>query len=266
MNNIKAFLFDVDGTLIDYNGKMSKATFDVLHSLKDKGYYLGINSGRPVFSSIKVLRENNIAEIFDCYYGCNGIEYYDFKSKHSSYLTYLNNDDIVYLNNVFNEDYYSLCCYKDNEKLLFNHFPKDENMMDRWCKIRFVKPMLYDFSKIEKAPKLIVIFLPEYREQFLEKVNSIKNDCYDMFLSGNDVMEIVPHGFNKGNAVVDLAKRLNIDCKDILTSGDAQNDIPALIKGEGVYVGNSDKDIAYSCLDVNHDGLANFLKEQFQLA
>ena len=72
MNNIKAFLFDLDGTLIDYDGKMSKKMFDMLHILKDKGYFLGINSGRPVFSSMRVLKDNNADKLFDCYYGCNG--------------------------------------------------------------------------------------------------------------------------------------------------------------------------------------------------
>ncbi len=261
MNNIKAFLFDVDGTLIDCNGKMSLEMYKTLHALKEKGYYLGINSGRPVFSSIKVLKENNIDDLFDCYYGCNGIEYYDAKSKKSSYLTYLNNKDITYLNSLFNEDYYSLCCYKDNDKLLFNHYPKDEKMAEAWCKIRFVKPVLADFDSIDKAPKLIVVFLKEYKDKFLEKVSLIKDSRYDMFLSGSDVMEIVPSGFNKGCAVDDLASRFNIDCKDILTCGDAENDIPALLKGTGVYVGGNNKEIAYSCDSVNDDGLAIFLKK-----
>ncbi len=261
MNNIKAFLFDVDGTLIDYNGKMSKKMYEMLHILKDKGYFLGINSGRPVFSSMRVLKANNADELFDCYYGCNGIEYY--ANNKSTYLSHLDHDIISYLNKIFIEDYLALACYR-GDNLLFNHFPKDLNMVDKWCKLRYVKPLLYDFEKINISPKLIVVFLKEYKEQLENKISNIHDERFDMFFSGSDVMEIVPPGLNKGCAVDDLSKRLNIDPKSIMTCGDAENDIPALIKGSGVYIGNKSFDVLYNCDSISNDGLALFLEKHFK--
>lgn len=261
MNNIKAFLFDVDGTLIDYDGKMSKKMFDMLHILKDKGYFLGINSGRPVFSSMRVLKDNNADKLFDCYYGCNGIEYY--ANNKSTYLSYLDHDEIAYLNKIFIEDYLALACYK-GDTLLFNHFPKDQNMVNVWCKLRYVKPLLYDFNKIDKSPKLIVVFLKEYKEKLVEKISKIHDERFDMFFSGPEVMEIVPVGLNKGYAVDDLSKRLNIDSKCIMTCGDAENDIPALIKGTGVYIDGQNKNVLYNCDSISNDGLALFLEKHFK--
>ena len=57
----------------------------------------------------------------------------------------------------------------------------------------------------------------------------------------------MPRGINKGTAVLDLSKKLAINPKNIMTCGDAENDLPALLLSEGVFVGNKREDIKYSC-------------------
>ncbi len=262
-NDIKAFLFDVDGTLVDKDCLCSEKMLYCLKELKNRGYDLVINSGRAIFSSKKVLIKNDILDLFDYFYGCNGIEFEDVKNKIHTYVDYVYDDSIKFLNKFFCEDYLALACYHDEKELLINHMISDREMMDTWSKRRFVSFREYDFNSLEKSPKLIVVFLKEHKKELDEKIASINDSRFDMFYSGEDVMEIVPKGLSKGKSVIDFANLKNINPKAILTAGDCENDVPALINGTGVYVGNKNAKVAYSVDDVYKDGLANFLYENF---
>lgn len=246
--NIKAILFDVDKTLIDKNCVMSDDLKDALVILKNKGYLLGINSGRAVFSSLKVLDKNGVRSLFDIFYGCNGLELYDIKTNTSSYLKEIDASIVKELNQYFKEDYLELAFYKDDSILCLNHEISDQDKIEEWSNIRFVRPEVVNFDLIDYSiPKLIVLFKKEYREQLIMKVNKINNDKIDIFFSGDECMEVVPKGINKGTSVLDLSNKLAISPKNILTCGDAENDLPALLLGEGVFVGEKRPDVKYAC-------------------
>ena len=157
-NDIKAFLFDVDGTLINREGKMSENTYNALNILKKKGYKLGINSGRPIFSSQTALSANKADKLFDWYYGANGIEFYDVLNDKKSYVATLDENVIKDFDNLFkDEKYLSLAFYEDNKYLVINHYPEDLNKLDEWCKIRYVLPKLADFQNINKIDRKSVV-------------------------------------------------------------------------------------------------------------
>ena len=259
--DIKAILFDVDKTLVDRQINMMPSLKRTLVKLKNEGYLLGINSGRPVFSSFRVLEKNDALTLFDYFYGCNGLEFYDIENKKSAYLKQIDVDTIKQLDRLFYEDYLELAFYKDEDTMCLNHSISDETKLTDWTKARFVKPFVMDFEAIDyNIPKLVILFKHEYKDLVQDKINKIPIDSIDIFFSGDECLEVVPKGINKGNAVSDLAKKLNIDEKAILTCGDSENDIPSLIRGTGVYVGSSDPSIAYSC---SFEELGQFLSENF---
>ena len=265
-NDIKAFLFDVDGTLINREGKMSENTYNALNILKKKGYKLGINSGRPIFSSQTALSANKADKLFDWYYGANGIEFYDVLNDKKTYVAMLEKNVMKDLDNFLkDEKYLSLAFYEDDKYLVINHYPEDLNKLDEWCKIRYVLPKLADFQNINKiVPKMIIVFDDEKTDDLIKKLSTINDERIDIFFSGIDVLEVVPKGLNKGVSVDEFSKLLNINQKEIMTFGDAENDVPALEKGTGVALGekiNFDKhQIAYKSLSVDEDGLYIFLK------
>ena len=262
-NNIKAILFDVDKTLVDRSLNIKPSLKKALYKLKEKGYKLGINSGRPIFSSFRVLEKNDILSLFDYFYGCNGLEFYDLENKRSVYLKELDSTTIKKLDKQFWEDYLELSFYKDNEYLYMNHEIDDKKQIEKWTKARFVLPKIIDFQTIDYSiPKCVVLFKHDYLTQVQEKFNDIYMDDIDIFLSGDECAEVVPKGIDKGVAVSDLACKLNINEKSILAIGDSENDIPALEKATGIYVDGDSKKIAYSC---SFEQLGQFLIDNFQL-
>lgn len=257
--DVKAILFDVDKTLVDRNCLMSDDLKRTLVSLKNNGYLLGINSGRPVFSSLKVLDKNKAIDLFEIFYGCNGLEFYDLKKKRSTFLKEIDINTVLELNKIFHEDYLELAFYKNDKVLCLNHYIDDKQKIEEWAKVRFVKPLIIDFTVINHSiPKLIVLFKKDFKKEVTKKINTIKNTDIDLFFSGDECLEIVPKGINKGTSIIDLSKKLAIDPKNILAIGDAENDLPALCLATGVFVGEKRNDVEYSC---QFKDLANFLNE-----
>ncbi|MDO4500192.1 MAG: HAD-IIB family hydrolase [Erysipelotrichaceae bacterium] len=266
LDNIKVFMFDIDGTIINRKAEMTENTKKALTYLKDKGYTLIINSGRPTFSSMKVLEKNGVADLFEYYYGCNGIELVNRKTGEKEFVTSLSPETIRDFDKIFHEDYLSLCFYRNGDTLMMNHFIPNKEQIDEWTKLRFVKPQELDFQTVtEPEPKMILLFEKDKKEEVTKKFRAIEDERVDMFFSGVDVIEVMPKGANKGLAVDAFAKKMGIDPKDIMCFGDAENDTPALAKGTGVYLGSredADKfNVAYNTVSVDEDGVYKFLNE-----
>lgn len=266
LSNIKAFLFDIDGTLINRQCKMSSNMYKTLKYLKDNGYIIGINSGRPVFSSRRVLKANDADKLFDYYYGCNGIEFFDKSLNKTTYINAISNKIIKEYANKLIEPYICMAMYYDDSKLLVNHYIKNKDKLEMWGKSRFVKPELYDFNLYDgKAPKLVYLFDHDDIELVDKRMKTINDERIDYFYSGSECGEIVPKGANKGIAVSEFAKLLGISNKEIMCFGDAENDVPALLRGTGVMMDYPELSLKYnielSCKDVDNDGIYNFLKE-----
>ena len=47
LQNSRCILCDIDGTLYDWSRILSKKTIKVINQLHDKGYIIGLASGRP---------------------------------------------------------------------------------------------------------------------------------------------------------------------------------------------------------------------------
>lgn len=264
---IKAFLFDIDGTLINRKLEMSSNMKEALKILKSKGYHLSINTGRPSFAIQKVLGKHNCADLFEYYFGYNGVELFDVKNKELKYFSLIEPDILKELDLKFRDDYISLCTYDKENNLQFNHFPANKEVYEEWCAIRFTKPKLFDYQNNTKGyAKAVLLFELDKKEDFLNKIKDFKDDRVDAFFSGTDVVEIVPKGLNKGCSVNEYAKMLGIDEKEILCCGDAESDLPALRKGTGVLIGSPELDvnneISYHTASVYEDGLYNFLKNE----
>ncbi|MBR3228223.1 MAG: HAD family phosphatase [Erysipelotrichaceae bacterium] len=262
---IKAFLFDIDGTLVDRDLKMSENMREALRILNEKGYHVSINTGRPYSASSQVMGRNGVADLFEYYFGSNGVEIYDSAAKEKRYVACIEPKTLKDLDPQFREDYLALALYDDKGHILFNHMPASKEHVDLWCRVRFCEPVVYDYAKNEKSfPKAALLFEPERRKDFEEKMNAFHDERVDFFFSGDHVMEVVPKGLNKGRVVYEYADILGIDPKEILCIGDQESDVSAMLNGTGLLVGDDvdfeSSGIAYKCADVYHDGVYDFLK------
>lgn len=185
-NEIKAFLLDIDGTLINRKLEMSENTKKALKILKDKGYHLSINTGRPAFAAEKVLEKNGVADLMEYYFGYNGVEVFDFKTRETKYIATLTPDILKDLDLQFRDNYLALCTYGPNACLQFNHFPKNNEKYQIWSDLRLANPVLYDYQNNTLSfAKAVLLFDIDLKEDFLNKMKDFKDDRVDYFFSGD---------------------------------------------------------------------------------
>ncbi|MBE5786523.1 MAG: HAD-IIB family hydrolase, partial [Clostridiales bacterium] len=83
--------------------------------------------------------------------------------------------------------------------------------------------------------------------------------------SGENNIEVMPIGVDKGTGVRDMARMLGISMDQVMTLGDQENDIPMLMAaGYGVAMGNASdatKKVArYQTEDLDHGGFAKAIR------
>jgi HAD superfamily hydrolase (TIGR01484 family) len=64
VKDIKMIIFDLDGTLLNNEGVLSKRTISVLKEVKEKGYLFGFASGRMESSAENVLHKGGLDKSF----------------------------------------------------------------------------------------------------------------------------------------------------------------------------------------------------------
>lgn len=91
-----------------------------------------------------------------------------------------------------------------------------------------------------KPIKLLSLMMPEHTEHFLEYGRSVCGDRMVFTRSNKCVVEMLPVGINKGEAVRRLAEKWGADRSEIICLGDAENDISMIeYAGLGIAAGNA---------------------------
>ena len=237
-NDIKAVVFDFDGTLIDFNYNTTEYTKKALEALKTGPYKVCLSSGRPCFLGVKAL-ENAFGKYpLDYVFGCNGSEFMDFKANRTELLFPMKAQEVREIEKLMQADYL-VCGIYDGDKLLVNK-PVTAPAMIKWLEARWLTPVLYDFSKNEiERSKVLVLNSPEDREKEQALVDSLDLSKYTFAYSSPMCLEFVPKGVNKAKAIDKLSEILNCDKTQILSFGDNDNDMPMLLNSTGVIMGNA---------------------------
>ena len=79
LDNIKAIMCDVDGTLLNNEGIVSPMTVEAIKKARDKGILFGLSTGRDVHSVKTLLKTWGIAGLVDTIVGTGGSEIYDYQ-------------------------------------------------------------------------------------------------------------------------------------------------------------------------------------------
>lgn len=241
-NEIKAVVFDFDGTLIDFNYQTTDYTRKALKLLKENGYKVCLSSGRPCFLAKKAF-ENTFGEYpLDYIFGCNGAEMMDVSNDKTEILYPLKAEDVRKIGKLLDKEFLVLGIY-EGSKFLVNKACESKDMKD-WLVARWLAPILYDFSlnEIERSKVLVLndkVDRPK-EDEFLKDVD-LSN--YSAAYSSPMCFEIAPKGVNKAKSIERLASILGCSNNQILSFGDMPNDLPMLENSTGVVMDNASNDM-----------------------
>lgn len=273
---------DMDGTLLNSHGHVTKRTAETLQRLLDLGHYVTPASGRPF-----PLLPGEVTGLKGISYGVleNGAVVWDWKNRCALDATCLPEGmahrllldvQAESLRRQTNIRYYVEFFSQGKAYADAGDISEFENA---GIAGNFAEYMLNGHVFLENLPeqkeflnmaeKLNIYFEDEnFSAEFREKWKRTPELYVTTSVSGNT--EFTAPGVNKGAGLRILMKRLAVPAERVIAIGDNDNDLEMFsVAGHAVAMGNAAPNIKtaanHQTTDNDHDGAAVFLEQFFQL-
>ena len=263
MRQIKAAIFDVDGTLFDYrSGSIPNSVVTAIQKLKDKGIVIVVATARAYPELSEDLLDRISA---DYYVAASGHSIQD-KCGRTLFAFRFTYDQVETVKNCAKKYGAGLTLRYEDCNCLYSHpvemYQIYSNIGKPRCSSLYCEGM--DYHKKSLPIGFAIKSESAIRAKICEELAAYPND-YRLELFGNGVVVDVfsPHA-NKMTALVQLMQRLGFAKDDCIAFGDGKNDIEMLKwAGIGVAMGNANEDLKKYADDICgpswDDGIANYL-------
>jgi 5-amino-6-(5-phospho-D-ribitylamino)uracil phosphatase len=220
---IKLVALDMDGTLLNQKGQISKANQEAIQAAKEKGIFVVLSTGRSLITS----REHADALELDSYLvTVNGSEIWDPKR------------ELVERNLVKSDLIEWMWQLSQQHKTKFWALSTERNWHDEMPEdIQTLEWMKFGFNIDDDATRALILEELHAKGEFEISNSTLKN------------IEVNSAGINKAKGLGIVCSRLGIKMKNVMAVGDSLNDL-AMIKeaGVGVAMGNA-QDIVKEAAD-----------------
>lgn len=268
---MKYYIFvDLDGSLLDRRGKLSKRTIEYVNHLDKKGHQVIITTGRPFVGAIDIYHELNLSTPLITDNGAFISNPSDPKFKEIKMIMNLEDSQELFkfvkditisaLFNINNKVY----VYKLDERLrwLF-HGAEGENIVE--C----------EFDKINVSPTGIIYSVLDEHKTFFETIisNHFSRITYRLWGSrdGISLYEVYVKENTKGNAIEKVINLLQVNRDYTIAFGDDLNDFDMLTTvSHGVSMLNAKNGLDMASkyqtyLTNQEDGIVDYLEKVFNL-
>ncbi|MBR5543722.1 MAG: HAD family phosphatase [Oscillospiraceae bacterium] len=247
---VSCFVFDLDGTLLNSENKISDIDKETLREISKLGIKVVIATGR---SDLQIKEYVHSLGISAPIITCNGGQIKNLVSGEIIYRKLLRSCDVKdiidyaiqqgidYL--FYTPDYVYHSSQSERIKLFMNY--------NKTAPEKFRVPIrpACDYPEKEAYENVLKVLIigNEATIPLLEnKFN--KDNTLTIVSSGQNLIDIMPENTTKGNAVSELAKYLNIPISEVVAFGDSPNDEAMLCAaGFSVAMGNATDSIKNIC-------------------
>ncbi|WP_406614572.1 Cof-type HAD-IIB family hydrolase [Mycoplasma corogypsi] len=232
LSDIKNFVFDLDGTLLNSAGNIGEKNLETIYKLKNLGKNIIIATGRPIFTANKVLEKlpNDFPSLL-----ANGSMIYDFKNH-----KYLNIEAID--KNIIKQIYiklvewdYDFVMYSQNCILGYNTQKTDFFTKKGYTKTlsvqQYIEGNAYELLDQLDICKILVVKRSN-PEAMWDKVVPLVNSFTQIYGVVSDIghLDIMKQGVSKASGLEYLVKHFKLDLTKTICFGDGDNDIDMLQK------------------------------------
>lgn len=259
----KLIAVDLDGTLLNSYGEVSKQNRQAVKKAMDNGIEVVLASGRPIESVRSISLDIGASKYIIC---GNGAIVYDIENDETMYENYLTKEKVLKIVKICEENSIYCSVYTEktiiakslNYNVLYYNYENAKKEESKRTHINIVENMYKyienldtnKFSKITICDNHEIIF-----SRILQKIKSIKKiDVLDVEHMSRKVIkegteevnieyfytEISNQNVNKWYAIQNLIDQLNIEEEQVVAIGDNKNDEMMVINaGIGISMGKS---------------------------
>lgn len=262
----KAIMCDIDGTLLSSQGYVTDKTVEMIKKARNQGILFGLSTGRDVNSIQKLLKSWHIDGLVDMIVGTGGAEIYDYQLNIAQAQYPLEGESIKTIIAHFSDMECNFAIPEDGQF----YTPKDDEYIQMLSQADHVPYQVVDFDEYlkEPKPKLIIICNPEYMDQIIERSKTFHSSQFKSasLKTSSDLYEYMDPRISKTAGLKKILKLHDIDIKDIVTFGDADNDYDMTVNaGIGVVMANGSEKTKsaadYITDDNDHDGIGNYIEK-----
>ncbi|MCE9656183.1 sugar-phosphatase [Clostridium celatum] len=262
----KLVAIDMDGTLLREDKSVSERTKIAINKAKEKGVNVVIATGRPIDGVTRYLEELNMLSEDDYVLSYNGGLVLKTKSREVISKIALTGADLHYLHNISKELGVNIHAFSETQGLIT---PKSSKYTEVEATLNNIQIGINDYSEIEDNHSIIKVMMIDEPEILQRAIDNLPKEVYEKYTvvkSTPYFLEFLNKEVNKGTGVELLAKYLGVKREEIMTFGDAENDL-AMIEyaGMGVAMANAFeevKEVANYITDSNEeDGVAKAIEK-----
>ena len=266
-NKRMLFLADIDDTLVDRKKQLSEENRQAIEAFLAEGNVFAISTGRTTMAASRVVRELGIYGRKNVYISCyDGGTIIDTESGEVLVRRTVPLPTVYRFFDLAKEFGVHLQTYQDDDVLSLED---DENVNLYCTALKLPKRIISDVRKdlVKEPGKIIALEFrdPEKIARFREWIRPQVEGELDVFGSSQFMLEVVPHGVNKGSGLRALCSLLDIPVENSVSAGDAEND-ESMIRAAGIGCAMANampylKDIADYVTehDCDHSGVAEIL-------
>jgi len=277
---LKCIAFDLDGTLLNNAGMISKRTVDVLNDASSKGMMLVCCTGRTYESAKSAIAPLHLEEKRSYFCGMNGQEIISFHDCQSYSKDPLNCYEVTNLVKYIKNKNVLAVLQKDNRMSIVHDKRKKwiSALYERICNYFWFYRQNDTYQQIESVSldcfvkesyaKVCYTGLPWSLKKLREQIQYDYPEQYTCVMVAPFWMECQDKEISKGAALQLIAEKEQIKLEEIIAFGDGENDISMLkIAGKGIAVRNAMRNVkkqANEICDTNQkDGVAKYLEKLF---
>ncbi|WP_281518363.1 Cof-type HAD-IIB family hydrolase [Thomasclavelia cocleata] len=260
MSKYKLIAFDMDGTLLNTQKKISKHTVTALNKAIDNNKHVVLSTGRAIVELSDYKKELSNLQYGICE---SGALIYDFKNKK---IIHQDTIPLSIINEILDIAYHqdimihlltngnSVICKDDLEKMDKYNMEIYKSM---FTQVATIVEDIYDYAKKNKIEKINLYHTTADARKNTYEI--LKNLPLSFALAETTSLEITSLNVTKAKGLKILCNYLNTNIANTIAVGDANNDLDILkTAGLAVAMGNANDNIKLICdvivSDNDHDG------------
>lgn len=266
MIDYKVVVLDVDGTLVTSDKKVTKKTAQAIELIKEKGLYFAIATGRPVHSALAMIKSFELDHLLDFLICSNGVETYDLHTTERKKTFPLSKESVLEIGDIMKKFPIDYCLY-DHDTVYASAY---NDIVKAIAKRNLLKPKIMSMNDlpIQETNKVVFTIFKDKFDIVSSFQQSFEHDKYRCFFTEPELFEFVDKRVSKAEGIKAYIKDKDITLEQVITFGDAQNDIEMLSEvGLGVAMGNASNSIKAIAKDTtlsnDEDGVARYLFKLF---